>query len=263
MDLCGDAQKSGLILIAMIHARNHADTGSAGTFRQSGGRWCESLGWQGVSDDGNLVGGKTGGEEAIGGSLRVADYRIAPAKSSGLSAELGGAQQVSELAMAADNDGHAGKFGGWNQREIGVEIEGVGDLHMMVAQMAAQVKARTQRLPSEKAAAERKFWSVWEVRSERATAADASQMSLELRRSEILCEYGELALGASGFKSIDHEKQADRRTGEIGWRTCGQAGSFGGSHPVILLPERRLAVLNWAPYVESRQPPGARRVPRA
>jgi hypothetical protein len=36
-------------------------------------------------------------------------------------------------------------------------------------------------------------------------------MSFELWRGEILGEDGELALGASGFKSIDHEKEGDRR----------------------------------------------------
>jgi hypothetical protein len=36
-------------------------------------------------------------------------------------------------------------------------------------------------------------------------------MSLELWRCEILGEHGELALGSSSFKSIDHEKQSDRR----------------------------------------------------
>ncbi len=55
--------------------------------------------------------------------------------------------------MAADDDGHAGKFRGGNQREIAIEIEGVGDLHLMIPQMAAQVEARAQRLPAIEAAA--------------------------------------------------------------------------------------------------------------
>ena len=61
--------------------------------------------------------------------------------------------------------------------------------------------------------------SVREVVGERATAADAAEMSLKLWRNEILREDGELALGTSRFKSIDHEKQVDRRsrkTGRIG-----------------------------------------------
>jgi hypothetical protein len=37
MNLCGDAQKSGVIFVAMIHARDHADTQDTGTFRQSCG----------------------------------------------------------------------------------------------------------------------------------------------------------------------------------------------------------------------------------
>src|ERR1019366_6873180 len=195
----------------MIHARDHANTGHTGTFRQSCGRCGESLGWQGVSDDCDFIGREAGGEEAIGGGLRVADNGVAPAKSGGLSAELRGGHQVSKLAMAADDDGYAGKLGGGNQREIGVEIEGVGDLHLMMAQMAAQVEASAQRLPSEEAAAKGKLRGVREVVGERTTPVDAAEMSLELWTDEILGEDGELALGSSRFKSIDHEKQADRQ----------------------------------------------------
>ena len=65
--------------------------------------------------------------------------------------------------MAADDYRHAGKPGGGNQREIGVEVEGVGDLHAMLAQMASEVEASAQRLPSVEAAAEGKFGSVGEV----------------------------------------------------------------------------------------------------
>src|ERR1019366_57991 len=200
-----------MIFVTCIHARDHPNTGDTGTLRQSCGRCGESFGWQGVSDDCDFIGREAGGDEAIGGGLRVTDNGVAPAKSGGLRAELGGCHQVSELAMAADDDGHAGKPGGGNQREIGVEIEGVGDLHLMMAQMAAEVEASAQRLPSEEAAAEGKLGSVCEVVGERATPADAAEMSLELWRNEILGEDGELALGSSRFKSIDHEKQADRQ----------------------------------------------------
>ena len=96
--------------------------------------------------------------------------------------------------MAADDHRDARQAGGGDQREIGVEIEGVGDLHLMMAQMAAQVEASAQRLPSEEAAAKRKLLSLWEVVGERSTAADAAEMSSELRRGEILGEDGELAL---------------------------------------------------------------------
>src|SRR5208282_6145744 len=149
MDLCGNAQKSRMILVTMIHARNHADAEYAGTLRQSWGHCGESLGRQGVSDDCDFIGREAGGDEAIGGGLRIADHGVTPAKSRVLSAELRGGHQVSELAMAADDDGHAGETSGGDQREIGVEIEGVGDLHPMMAQMATQIEARAQRLPSE------------------------------------------------------------------------------------------------------------------
>ena len=147
----------------MIHARDHADADDTRALRQGCGRCGESLGRQGVSDDCDFSRRQAGGDEAIGGGLRIADHGVAPAKSGGLGAELRGGHQVSELAMAADDDGHAGKTGGGNQREIGVEIEGVGDLHLMMAQMAAQVEAGAQRLPSEEAAAEGKLRNVAEM----------------------------------------------------------------------------------------------------
>jgi hypothetical protein len=199
----------------MIHARDHAYADYTGTFRQNGGNCSESLVWQGVPDDCDFVGRETGGEETIGGSLRVADYGIAPTKGGSLRAKLRGRHQVSELAMAADDDGHAGKPGGGNEREVGVEIEGVRDLHVMMAQIAAQVEARAQRLPSEETTAEAEFRSVWEVMGERAAPANATEVRLKLWKSKILREDGELALGTSRFKRMDHEKQTDwgRRIG--------------------------------------------------
>jgi len=46
-------------------------------------------------------------------------------------------------------------------------------------------------------------------------------MSSELWKGEILGEDGELALGSSRFKSVDHEKQGDRRIGKTGGRMIG------------------------------------------
>src|SRR5258707_10950910 len=131
--------------------------------------------------------------------------------------------------MAPDDDGHAGKLGGGNQHEIGIEIEGVGDLHVMMAEISGEIEPSPQRLQSEETAAEGELSGVREVVGERATAADAAEMGLKLRMGEILGEDSELALGSSRFKSIDHEKQADRgsrKPGRIGVRSCGQAGRF-------------------------------------
>ena len=58
----------------------------------------------------SFLGRQTCSGKAIGGCLRIADHGVAAAKSGGLCAELRGRHQVSELAMAADNDGHAGKL---------------------------------------------------------------------------------------------------------------------------------------------------------
>jgi hypothetical protein len=44
--------------------------------------------------------------------------------------------------MASDNDWNAGEFGGWNQRKVGIEVEGMRDLDMIFTQMAAQFEAR-------------------------------------------------------------------------------------------------------------------------
>ena len=65
--------------------------------------------------------------------------------------------------MAADDYGHAGESRGGNQREIGVEVEGVSDLDTMLAQMACEVEASAQRLPSVETAAKGKFRSVGKV----------------------------------------------------------------------------------------------------
>src|SRR6266849_143601 len=142
-----------MILVTMIHARDHADTGNTGTFRQSRGRCAESRGWQCVSYDCDLTGREARGDEAISRGLRIADYGVAPAKRGGLSPELRGCHQVSELALAADDDGHAGKLGGGNQREIGIEIESVSDLHLMGAKISSEIEASAQRLPSIETAA--------------------------------------------------------------------------------------------------------------
>ena len=94
-DARGDAEKSRLIFVTMIHARDHADAECTGALGQSGGRGGKSLGGQGVSDDCDFVWREAGGDEAIGGGLRVADDGVGPAKSGCLSAELCGGQQVS------------------------------------------------------------------------------------------------------------------------------------------------------------------------
>jgi len=206
----------------MIHARDHADTDNTGRFRQSRRRCGESRGWQGISDDRDFLGREGGGDEAIGRGLRIADNGIAPAKYSGLSAELRGCHEVSELAMAPDNDGHAGQLGGGNQYEIGIEIEGVGDLHVMMAEISGEIEPSAQRLQSEETTAEGELGGVRKVVGDRATAADAAEMSLKLRMGEILGEDGELALGTSRFKSIDHQKQADHRIRKI--RNTGKIG---------------------------------------
>src|SRR5208282_5524646 len=202
-----------MMFITVIHARNHADSEGPGTFGQNRRRCGENVSWEGVSDDRDFVAREADGDKAIGGGLRIADYRVTPAKSGGLRAKLLGCHQVAELAMAADDYRNASQLGGGNQREVGVEIEGVCDLNLMAAQIAAQVEASAQRLTSKEAAAEGKLGSIWEVVGERSPAADASDMNLELWRREILRQDDELALGSSRFKSIDHEKQADRSLG--------------------------------------------------
>jgi hypothetical protein len=50
----------------------------------------------------------------------------------------------------------------------------MGDLDLMLAQMAAEVEASAQRLPSEETATQGKFGNVREVVGERATVANAS-----------------------------------------------------------------------------------------
>jgi hypothetical protein len=85
---------------------------------------------------------------------------------------------------------------------------------MMIPKMMAQIKARSQRLPSIEAPAKRKLRNIREVVRERTAPHDASKMHFEFWRSKILREHGELPLGASSFERINHEEQADRRTGK-------------------------------------------------
>ena len=73
---------------------------------------------------------------------RVTDYGIAPAKGGYLCAKLLRSQQISKLSLATDDHGHAGKAGGWYQREVGIEIEGVCNLDMLPLQAPAQVQAK-------------------------------------------------------------------------------------------------------------------------
>src|SRR5260370_36920903 len=75
--------------------------------------------------------------------------------------------------------------------------------------------------------------------SERAAPADAAEMSLELWRNQVLGEDGELALGTSRFKSVDHEEQVDGQTGEVGRESWGQAGRFSGGAPAHPPPRGR------------------------
>jgi hypothetical protein len=218
-DLSGNAQESRLILLTVIHARDHGNTQDAGTLRHSWRRGGESRVRQGISNDCDFLGREACGNQPISGGLRVADHGVTPAEGSGLRAELRGGQQVSELAMTSDDNRHAGKPGCGNKGEVGIEIEGVGDLHMMLPQMAAQVKARAQRPPSIEAAAERKFGDVREIVGERANVANAADMRLKLWGRKILGEDGELALGPSRFKTVDHKKQPNRRMGRIELQT--------------------------------------------
>jgi hypothetical protein len=88
MDSRSNAQESGVILVPMIHARNHTDADDTRTLRQSCRRGGESLGWQRVSYDCDFIGRESSGNEAIGGGLRVADNGVTPAKSGSLRAEL-------------------------------------------------------------------------------------------------------------------------------------------------------------------------------
>ena len=160
MNLGGDAEKAGVILIVRIHARDHAHAECTGAAGQSGTCGLKGRSGQGVSDDGEFLARHAGSSEQIGGGLRVAHYCVAPSKGGGLCAQFCRGQQISELPMTADYDRHTGEAGCGNQRQVGVEIEGVGDLNMTAAQIATQLDASPQGLPSIQAATEREFRNV-------------------------------------------------------------------------------------------------------
>jgi hypothetical protein len=127
----------------MVHTRDHASANDSGTLGQNRGNWCKRGGWQGVSDDRDFGRCEAGVSKTRGSGLRVAHDSVAPAKSESLRAELCRSHQIADLAMASNNDWNTGKFCGRNQREISVEIEGVRDLYLLLAQMTAQVESRT------------------------------------------------------------------------------------------------------------------------
>ena len=152
-----------MILVTMIHARNHADSQHSSMLGQCRRRRGESLSGQGISNHRDLVGSESGPDQAIGSGLRIADHDIAPAKRTRLRAKLRRSHQVSNLPMAADYNRDSSQFRGGNQCEIGVEIEGMGDLHSMLTEITTKVEPRAQRAPSEEAASERKLLGVRKV----------------------------------------------------------------------------------------------------
>src|SRR6266853_5695264 len=133
------------------------------------------------------------------------------------------------------------------------------DFDLVRAQVAAEFEARAQGPPSEEAAAQRKLRSVLELSEELAAGIHAAQMQLEFGRAQILRQHGELALPTSGFESVGHQKEADRRVGGSGGSSRMQAGRFGGVHPISLPLERRPARRrNWVPGGGSPPPRGER-----
>ena len=142
VNLGSDAQKAGMILVMRIHARDHDDPGRAGWLQRGRGE-LKCRGRQGVSDDSKLLARNTGSSQAIRSRLRVAHYGIAPPESSGLRAKLRGSHQVSQLAMAADDNRDAGKASRRDQCEVHIEIKSVRHLDLMLAEVTTQREART------------------------------------------------------------------------------------------------------------------------
>src|SRR5258708_17932303 len=103
VDPGSDAQESGVILVTMIHARDHADSDDTRTFRQRRKRGGERRGRKGVSDDCDLIRREASTDQATSRGLRIADNSIAPTKNRHLSPELPRWHQLSGLALAPRN----------------------------------------------------------------------------------------------------------------------------------------------------------------
>ncbi len=163
-----------MILVGRVHARDHADAQGARTVRQCRrcGLKCRSR--QSVSDDSQLLARQAGSCEACGRRLRIANHRVAPAKSDCLRAELRGSHQVSDLAMTADDHRHSRQTGCRDERKVGVKIESVGNLDATPAEMAAEVETGAQRLPSKKAVPHWKLVHFAELIGKRAAWVHAS-----------------------------------------------------------------------------------------
>src|SRR5262249_34176310 len=109
-------------------------------------------------------------------------HPVTPAKCGKLSAELGARQQVTQLALAADHDWKPGYSRGWNQSQIGIEIEGVSDGDVEAAQMTRESVSRAQRLQAKQAAAQAKLWDIAQAFEEGAALLNASQVNTKRGR---------------------------------------------------------------------------------
>ena len=189
-----------MAFVVMIHAGDHADAQRAGFAGDGGDGGGEGFGGERVADHYEFFFANAFFGEAVGGGLRVADDGVAPAEGGRLRVKLAGGEEVSELALAADYDGNAGETRDGDQGEVGVEVEGVGDLDVLLAQVAAETPAGAEGFCAVEAAAEPEFGDVSEIFGEGADAADTAEAHVKLGARKILGEDGELALGASGLE---------------------------------------------------------------
>jgi hypothetical protein len=108
------------------------------------------------------------------------------------------------LALAADYHRHACEPGGWNQREVGVEIESLRDRDMVPSQVLSQAKACPERFRSIQTAAKWKLRNVAQTIEKRSPPLNATQVKSECRLIYGTRQGCKLALAAASFKTVGH-----------------------------------------------------------
>jgi hypothetical protein len=153
---CG-TQKNSMVLVARIHARDHADTKNS---RAAGQRW-HNFGKGGrrktIAD--HLHG--TLGQASLNQTLRrragIAHYDVAPAEHACLGTEMCWAKQIAKLALTADHYWRPRQSRGWNQRQVRIEVEGLRNRNVIPAQVLSQPETRSQGLQARQAPAQAKL----------------------------------------------------------------------------------------------------------
>ena len=97
-------------------------------------------------------------DQSLGRSVRITNHAVTPAQDRRLSTRLRFGEQISKLSLTSDHYWHASKTRCRNQREVGIEIEGVGDCDITFAQVPRQPNPAAPGLHSVQTATQPELW---------------------------------------------------------------------------------------------------------